>query len=120
MASAAVGAEAGGPGTATSATSKTSDATGTAHTAGTVGTAYRTHTAAAGRTGVSGQPEQYYQPKKIKTRRFYIVRKDDTLSSISNKYYGSPNKWNKIYQANRDKLPNPNKVKLGLKLYIPD
>lgn len=65
-------------------------------------------------------PTDYQQEDRIKTRRFYIVRKGDTLSAISLKYYGSANKWHKIYEANQDVLDNPDILKPGIKLIIPD
>lgn len=52
-------------------------------------------------------------------KRFHVVQKDQTLSSISRIYYGSPNQWQKIVNANPDLIPNPNKIKPGMKLIIP-
>ncbi len=49
----------------------------------------------------------------------YTVQKDDTLQKIAKKVYGSYSKWVKIYDANRDKLKNPNYVKPGAVLTIP-
>jgi nucleoid-associated protein YgaU len=71
------------------------------------------------------QPEptdvsQYVQAEKIKTQRFHIVRKDQTLSAISRQYYGTANKWKKIFDANRDVIKDPNKINTGTKLIIPD
>ena len=63
---------------------------------------------------------QYVQAEKIKTQRFHIIRKDQTLSAISRQYYGSPNKWKKIVNANRDIIKDPDKLKPGTKLIIPD
>ncbi len=51
--------------------------------------------------------------------RIHIVQKGDTLSSISTKYYGSANQWRKILAANRDNLPDPNRLTPGTKLIIP-
>ena len=51
--------------------------------------------------------------------RTYTVQAGDTLSSISRKFYGSPNRWKDIYNANRDVLPNPQSLKLGQSLKIP-
>jgi nucleoid-associated protein YgaU len=62
----------------------------------------------------------YEQPQKIKTTRFYFVRRDDTLSSISQQYYGTPNQWRKILEANRSVIPDANKLQPGTKLIIPD
>jgi len=54
-----------------------------------------------------------------KTPRTHIVRRNETLSDIAAQYYGSPNQWRKILQANRDKIPNVNKIKPGTELIIP-
>ncbi len=63
---------------------------------------------------------QYEQDEKIKTQKFHIVRKDQTLSAISKEYYGSVNKWKKIFDANRDVIKDANKLQPGMKLIIPD
>lgn len=60
------------------------------------------------------------QIETIKTEKFYIVRKNDTLSSISQKYYGTAMKWPKIFEANRKSVPDANKLAIGTKLIIPD
>lgn len=49
----------------------------------------------------------------------YTVVKDDTLGKISKKIYGTAGKWTKIYDANKDKLKNPNVLKEGIVLTIP-
>jgi len=51
----------------------------------------------------------------------YVVKRGETLSEISARpeIYGTSRKWRKIYDANRDKLTNPNKIKSGQKLKIP-
>ena len=68
------------------------------------------------------EPEPKIQPQTepIKTEKFYIVRKNDTLSSISQKYYGSAGQWPKIFDANRKTIPDANKLPIGAKLIIPD
>jgi len=43
----------------------------------------------------------------------------DTLSGISLKYYGSANKYNRIYDANRDILKDADKIFPGQVLNIP-
>ena len=62
----------------------------------------------------------YEQDEKIKTQKFHIILKGQTLSQISQKYYGSAHNWKKILDANRDKLKDPNKLIPGTKLIIPD
>lgn len=51
--------------------------------------------------------------------RSYVVESGDTLSKISLKVYGNPNRWNEIYQANRDQMANANSLKIGMTLKIP-
>ncbi|MCK6448209.1 MAG: LysM peptidoglycan-binding domain-containing protein [Planctomycetes bacterium] len=51
---------------------------------------------------------------------FYTVAKGDVLSTISQKVYGTSKKWQKIYDANRDVLKDPNALKVGMKLRIPE
>ena len=47
------------------------------------------------------------------------VVKGDTLSAIAKKYYGKASEYNRIFEANRDILDNPDKIKVGQKLKIP-
>jgi nucleoid-associated protein YgaU len=49
----------------------------------------------------------------------YTVQKGDTLSKISKQYYGDPNKYNRIFEANRDQLSDPDKIRPGQVLKIP-
>ena len=50
----------------------------------------------------------------------YTVVKGDTLSSIAKKLYGNASKWRVIYNANLDLIKNPNIVRVGWVLVIPD
>jgi nucleoid-associated protein YgaU len=56
----------------------------------------------------------------VKTQTIHIVSYGETLSAISAKYYGSANKWHKIFNANRSRIKDANKLKPGIKLIIPD
>ena len=49
----------------------------------------------------------------------YTVKAGDTLSRLAEQFYNAPNKWEKIYEANRDLLKNPNYIYVGMKLVIP-
>ncbi len=60
------------------------------------------------------------QTEKIETQRFHIVRRGDTLSEISQTYYGSSAKWRKIFDANKETIKNPDRLSPGQKLIIPD
>jgi nucleoid-associated protein YgaU len=49
----------------------------------------------------------------------HVVRAGDTLSRISQKYYGTPAQWKKIFEANQDDIPFPNALTVGQELIIP-
>jgi nucleoid-associated protein YgaU len=51
--------------------------------------------------------------------RTHKVEKGDTLSAIAKKYYGKASEYNKIFEANRDQLKDPDKIKVGQTLRIP-
>ncbi len=51
--------------------------------------------------------------------KFHTVESGDTLSKISKKYYGDPNQYNKIFEANRPMLSDPDKIDPGQVLRIP-
>ena len=50
----------------------------------------------------------------------YTVQAGDTLSKISKQFYGDAGKYMKIFEANRDKLSNPDLIKVGQVLTIPE
>lgn len=52
--------------------------------------------------------------------KFVTVEKGDTLSAISKKVYGDPNKYQKIFEANKPMLKHPDKIYPGQVLRIPD
>ena len=49
----------------------------------------------------------------------YIVEAGDTLSKISKQFYGEANLYMNIFEANRDKLTDPNRIQPGMELSIP-
>ena len=49
----------------------------------------------------------------------YTVQKGDTLSKISKQYYGDANQYNRIFEANRDQLKDPDRIFPGQVLKIP-
>ncbi len=49
----------------------------------------------------------------------YKVQKGDTLQKISYKFYGKYSLWPRIFEANKDKLENPNSIYVGQELRIP-
>lgn len=59
------------------------------------------------------------QPDPASVPRTYTVQSGDSLSSISNKFYGTPSRWIDVYQANRDRLASENALRVGQELRIP-
>jgi nucleoid-associated protein YgaU len=51
--------------------------------------------------------------------RTYTVKPGDSLSKISQEFYGHANQYMKIFEANKDKLADPDKVRAGMQLVIP-
>ncbi len=52
--------------------------------------------------------------------QFVTVEKGDTLSAISKRVYGDPNKYQKIFEANKPLLSHPDKIYPGQVLRIPE
>ena len=50
----------------------------------------------------------------------YTVEGGDSLSKIAKKFYGNANAWKKIYEANKDKIKNPDLIQPGWVLTIPE
>lgn len=58
-------------------------------------------------------------PTPSSAPRAYTVQSGDTLSTISNRFYGTPSRWIDIYQANRDRLSSENALRVGQEIRIP-
>ena len=52
--------------------------------------------------------------------RTYTVAAGDSLSKIAKNFYGNAGQYMKIFEANKDKLTDPDKIKVGQELVIPD
>lgn len=64
------------------------------------------------------QPNQLNLPKNITSG--YIVKKGDTLWGIADQFYNDSTKWDKIFEANRNKIDNPDLIFPGQVLKIPE
>ena len=51
--------------------------------------------------------------------RTYTVQAGDSLSKISKQFYGDANKYMKIFEANKDKMSDPDHLRAGTDLIIP-
>jgi nucleoid-associated protein YgaU len=52
--------------------------------------------------------------------RIHVVVKGETLSRIARHFYGDSGLYRKIFEANTDQLDDPDKIKPGQKLVIPN
>lgn len=50
----------------------------------------------------------------------YVVQSGDTLWKIAKKKYGRSSKWRKIYKANKSTMSDPNKLRVGQVIVLPD
>ena len=51
--------------------------------------------------------------------QWYEVKSGDTLSKIAKEFYGDATLYPQIFEANRDRLKNPDLIRVGQKLRIP-
>jgi len=51
--------------------------------------------------------------------QWHVVEKGDTLTKIARKFYGDASLYMQIFEANRDQLNDPDRIKIGQKLRIP-
>lgn len=56
---------------------------------------------------------------KVKCSETYTVKDGDCLWKIAKKYYGKGAEYTRIYNANKDKIKNPNLIYTGQVLVIP-
>ena len=59
-------------------------------------------------------------PSIAPKQQVYTVAAGDSLSKIAKQFYGNANEYMKIFNANRDKLNDPNTIKVGQQLVIPN
>ena len=51
--------------------------------------------------------------------QYYEIKSGDNLSKISKQFYWDPNKYNKIFEANKEVIKDPNLIYPGQKIRIP-
>lgn len=55
----------------------------------------------------------------VTVARKHVVRPGDTLSKLSQQYYGNRTRWRDIYAANRNVMKSESDLKVGMELRIP-
>jgi nucleoid-associated protein YgaU len=74
-----------------------------------------TRTTTPGQTTPGGETAKAGTP----AQRDYTIKSGDSLSKIARQFYGNANDWQKIYEANKDKIKDPNMIYPGQKIIIP-
>lgn len=71
------------------------------------------------RTNPVPMPTPAPAPAPVPQVRYYTVKRGDNLFNIAKYYYGNGNQWPLIYNANRNKISNPNLIYPGQVFVIP-
>ena len=69
---------------------------------------------------VTGGPAAGGAPAPGAAGRTYTVKPGDTLSKIAKEHLGSANAYMKIFEINKDQLTDPDKIKPGQVLKLPE
>ena len=69
--------------------------------------------------GVAAVNDKMSVDQSAEEAKYYTVVKGDTLSKISKQYYGDPNKYPVIFEANKPMLKSPDLIYPGQMLRIP-
>lgn len=65
-------------------------------------------------------PDQIFSvPLDIDPATQYLVRNGDNLARIADNLWGNPFEWRKLYEANRDLIPDPNLIYTNTILQVP-
>jgi len=63
--------------------------------------------------------ESLNHPAEQEQVEYYIIEQGDTLSKIAQHFYGSANKYPRIFEANREVIKDANLIFPGQKIRIP-
>jgi nucleoid-associated protein YgaU len=110
---AAAASQPSAPGPAPSGTASTKPATAASHTQ-PAGPPERAFTGDA-----ELLPKESYVGEAPDRPRVHIVQPGETLFGLAQRYYNDGRRWRRIYEANRERIPDPNKIRVGTKLIVP-
>ncbi|MFO1371500.1 MAG: peptidoglycan-binding protein LysM [Candidatus Competibacteraceae bacterium] len=63
--------------------------------------------------------DQVQTPPQTGKVEYYTIQSGDNLSSIAKKFLGSASAYQKIFEANREVIKDPDKIYVGQKIRIP-
>lgn len=82
--------------------------------------AQKAREAAAKRAAEEAQAAEAAQAAQAAAQRMYEVKSGDTLSGIALQTLGNANRWQEIFELNKDQIQNPRLIRPGQKLRIPE
>lgn len=59
-------------------------------------------------------------PVSAPATTYYTIEKGDTLSKVAQRFYGDPQKYHDLFDANREVIQDPDKIYPGQKIRIPN
>jgi len=59
------------------------------------------------------------QAREQAKARTYVVKSGDSLSKIAEELLGDASRWREIFEANEDKIEDPNAIEPDMELDIP-
>lgn len=65
----------------------------------------------------AAEPKSSKSPKS--SWRWYQIKKNDRYSSIAKRELGATNRWREIFELNRDKFPDPERIREGVRIKLP-
>lgn len=69
-------------------------------------------------SGVTGGASTTADPEAV-VFETYTVKSGDSLSKIAKHHYGDASLWKTIFEANQDRIKNPDLIQVGWELKIP-
>ena len=67
----------------------------------------------------TAEPVETTLPVSAPKELSYVVKAGQTLSDVAGDLLGSRGRWKELYEANKDKLPDPDHVVVGMTLTFP-
>jgi nucleoid-associated protein YgaU len=65
-------------------------------------------------------PEPVKEKVQEEPPKTYTITQGDTLYGISQKMFGTPRHYERIYEMNKDRIKDPNTLQVGINLRMPD
>jgi len=53
-------------------------------------------------------------------KKTYVVKPGDSLSKIAKEQLGNASRWPEIFELNKDQIKDPNLIRVGQELKLPD